>query len=70
MERFEIGDKLVFIGYEYNLAKIYGYEKIFKNKELIIENILRCPCEDNKNDKVKFKGIDGWFRSVFFRKEK
>lgn len=57
-ERFEIGDKLIFTGHEYNLAKIYNYADIFKDKELIVENILRCPCEDNKNDKIKFKGID------------
>lgn len=65
-ERFEVDDKLVFTGHEYNLAKIYNYADIFKDKELIIENILRCPCEDNKNDKIKFKGIDRIFQVYFF----
>lgn len=68
-ERFETGDKLIFTGQEYNLAKILNYADIFKDKELIVENILRCPCEDNKNDKIKFKGIDGFYRSIFFDKE-
>ena len=57
-ERFEIGDKLIFTGQEYNLAKIFDYKAKFINKELIIENIQRCPCEENKNDKIKFKGIE------------
>lgn len=57
-EKFEVGDKLNFTGKDYNLAKIFNYEKIFKDKELIIESIQRCPCEENKNDKIKFKGIE------------
>ncbi len=57
-ERFETGDHLKFTGKEYNLAKIFNYEDKFKDKELVIENILRCPCEENKNDKIKFKGIE------------
>lgn len=65
-ERFEIGDKLIFTGQEYNLAKILNYADIFKDKELIVENILRCPCEDNKNDKIKFKGIDRILQVHFF----
>lgn len=64
--RFEIGDKLIFTGQEYNLAKIYNYADIFKDKELIIENIQRCPCEENKNDKIKFKGIDRILQVYFF----
>ena len=57
-ERFEINDLLEFTGHEYNIAKIYNYEKLFRDKELIVENILRCPCEKNDNDKIKFKGIE------------
>ena len=57
-ERFEVNDKLIFTGHEYNIAKIYNYEDLFKDKELIVENILRCPCEKNDNDKIKFNGIE------------
>lgn len=57
-ERFEIGNELIFTGQEYNLAKAFNYSEIFNNKKLIIESILRCPCEENKNDKIKFKGIE------------
>ena len=57
-QRFEVGDRLNFTGKEYNLAKIFNYENLFKDKELIIESIQRCPCEENKNDKIKFKGIE------------
>jgi len=65
-ERFEEGDILEFTGKEYNLAKIFSYEDIFKDKELIIESIQRCPCEDNKNDKIKFKGIERILPFYFF----
>ena len=57
-ERLEVGDRLNFTGKDYNLAKIFNYENLFKGKELIIESIQRCPCEENKNDKIKFKGIE------------
>ena len=65
-ERFEVGDTLEFTGKEYNLAKIFNYEDIFKDKELVIESIQRCPCEDNKNDKIKFKGIERILPFYFF----
>ena len=65
-ERFEIGDILEFTGKEYNLAKIFNYEDIFKGKELVIESIQRCPCEENKNDKIKFKGIERILPFYFF----
>lgn len=68
-EKFEENDELIFTGQNYNIAKIYNYEELFKDKELIVENILRCPCENNENDKIKFKGIDGYYRSVFFSKK-
>lgn len=68
-EMFKINDRLKFTGHDYNIAKIFNYEEIFKDKELIIENILKCPCEDGKNDKIKFKGIEGYYRSIFFDKE-
>lgn len=62
------GDKVVFIGYEYNLAKILKYDEIFKDKELIIERISRCPCDSEYLDKLKFKGIKGYYRTSFFKK--
>lgn len=65
-ERFEIGDILEFTGKEYNLAKILNYEDKFKNKDLVIENIQRCPCEENKNDQIKFKGIERLLSLCFF----
>ena len=68
-ETIKENDKLKFIGYDYNIAKIYNYDKIFKDKELIVEKILRCPCEKGENDKIKFKGIEGYYRSIFFEKE-
>lgn len=66
-ERFEIGDKLVFTGQEYNLAKIFNYAEKFKDKKLIIENIQRCPCEENKNDKIKFEGMERLLSFYFFQ---
>ena len=57
-ERFEIGDELIFTGQNYNLARVFNYAEIFKDKKLIIESIQRCPCEENKNDKIKFKDIE------------
>ena len=65
-EKFEINDLLEFTGYEYNIAKIYNYEDLFKDKELIVENILRCPCENNQNDKLKFKGMERILSFCFF----
>ena len=62
------GDKVTFIGQEYNIAKIFKYDEIFKDKELIIENIIRCPCDSHYMDKLKFKGIDGYYRASFFEK--
>ncbi len=67
--RLEENDEVIFTGHDYNLAKVFNYEEIFRDKELIVENILRCPCENNENDKIKFKGIDGYYRSVFFDKK-
>ncbi len=57
-ERFEVGDNLLFTGQDYALAKVFEYEKIFKDRDLIVEAIYRCPCEENKNDKIKFRGIE------------
>lgn len=57
-ERFEIGDILIFTGKEYNLAKIFNYEEKFRDKELIVKNIQRCPCEENKNDNIQFEGME------------
>lgn len=65
-ECFEIDDRLIFTGQEYNIAKIFNYADIFKGKELIVENILKCPCEKNKNDKIKFKGIERLLSFYFF----
>lgn len=64
----KIGDKVVFVGQDYNIAKILNYEEKFKDKELIIENILKCPC-DKQIDTIKLKGIDGYYRAVMFKKE-
>lgn len=68
-EIIRVNDKLIFIGRSYNIAKIFNYEEIFKDKELIVEQILPCPCEKGENDKIKFRGIEGYYRSVFFKKE-
>lgn len=65
-ERFEENEHLIFTGHEYNIAKIYNYEELFKDKELIVENILRCPCENNQNDKIKFKGMERILSFYFF----
>ena len=64
--RFEEGDILEFTGKEYNLAKIFNYEERFRDKELLIEHIQRCPCEANQNDKIKFKGIERILPFYFF----
>jgi len=65
----EVGDKVIFIGKDYNIAKIFNYEELFKDKELIIENILKCPCDSKYMDKLKFKDIEGYYRASFFSKE-
>lgn len=67
--KYEINDELIFTGQHYNIAKIYDYETTFKDKKLIVEKILRCPCEQGYNDKIKFKGVEGYFRAVFFSKK-
>lgn len=63
-----IGDKVLFVGQEYNVAKIFKYDEIFKDKELTIEDIIECPCDDRKMDKLKFNGIEGYYKAVFFNK--
>ena len=68
-ETIKENDKLKFIGYDYNIAKIYNYDKIFKDKELIVEKILRCTCEKGNNDKIKFKEIEGYYRAIFFQRK-
>ena len=67
--KFNRGDKLIFTGYKYNIAKIFNYADIFKDKTLEIEQVLYCPCEEQKNDKIKFKNISGYYRSIFFSKK-
>lgn len=57
-ERFEVGDVLTFSGEEYNLAKVFNYKEKFNDKKLIVKDIQRCPCEENKNDNIKFEGIE------------
>lgn len=67
----EIGDEVIFIGKDYNIAKIFNYEEKFKGKKLIIENIIKCPCDSYYMDKLKFEGIEGFYRASFFtRKDK
>ena len=65
-ERLEVGDRLNFTGKDYNLAKIFNYENLFKGKELIIESIQRCPCEENKNDKISTFTALLWDKSGFY----
>lgn len=64
----QIGDKVIFTGQEYNIAQIFQYDKIFADKELIIENIIKCPCDSWYMDKLKFKDIEGYYRASFFTK--
>lgn len=64
----EVGDKVKFTGHQYAIAQIYNYEEKFKDKELIIESISKCPCQDGKLDQIRFKGIEGYYRTVFFTK--
>lgn len=66
----DVGDKVIFIGKDYNIAKIFNYEELFKDKELIIENIIKCPCDSFYMDRVKFEGIEGYFRASLFEKDK
>lgn len=47
-ETIRKNDKMKFIGYDYNIAKIFNYAEIFKDKELIVENVLPCPCEKRR----------------------
>ena len=63
----QIGDKVIFTGADVNITKIFHYEERLKDKELIIEDIVDCPCNDDRMDCLKFKGIDDfWFRAGFF----
>lgn len=63
----KIGDKVLFTGAEYNITKIFNYEERLKDKDLIIEEIVDCPCNDERMDCLKFRGIDDfWFRAGFF----
>lgn len=63
----KIGDKVIFTGHEYNISKIFNYAAIFKDKKLIIEKIIKCPCDNFYMDKLKFKGIDGYYRASLFK---
>lgn len=65
---FNIDEELIFTGFDYNIAKIYGYAQIFKDKKLIIEDIVRCPCDNNNMDKIKFKNIEGYYKAIFFER--
>lgn len=65
----KIGDKVTFTGKDYNISKIFNYEEKFKQKELIIESIIKCPCDSFYMDKLKFKGIEGYYRASLFQKE-
>ena len=62
----EIGDEVIFTGKDYNIAKIFNYEQKFKDKTLIIENIIKCPCDSEYMNKLKFKEIEGYYRASFF----
>ena len=62
------GDKVKFTGYQYAIAQIYNYADKFKDKELVIEKIQICPCDQEHMNKLKFEGIEGYFRMSFFTK--
>lgn len=65
----KIGDKVEFKkeAAELNITKIFNYEERLKDRELIIEDIVECPCNDERMDCLKFRGIDDfWFRAGFF----
>ena len=66
----QIGDKVIFTGKDYNISKIFNYEEKFKDKELIIENIIKCPCDEFYLNRLKFKDIDGYYRASLFEKER
>jgi len=64
-----IGDKVIFKkeAEELNITKIFNYKERLKDKELIVEDIVDCPCDDERMDCLKFVGIDDfWFRAGFF----
>ena len=63
-----VGDEVFFTGHEYNIAKIFNYAELFKNKCLVVENIIKCPCDSFYMDKLKFKGIEGYYRASMFTK--
>ena len=54
----KVGDKVKFTGAEYNITKIFNYEERLKDKELIVEEIVDCPCNDERMDCLKFRGTD------------
>ncbi len=65
----KIGDRVEFKkeAAKLNITKIFNYEERLKDRELIIEDIVECPCNDERMDCLKFKGIDDfWFRAGFF----
>lgn len=62
------GDKVKFTGHKYAIAQIFNYADKFKDQELVIEKIIKCPCQDGKLDQVKFEGIEGYYRTIFFTK--
>lgn len=62
------GDKVIFTGYEYNIAKIFKYNELFKDKVLTIENVIECPCDKKYMNKLKFEGVSGYYRASFFKK--
>lgn len=69
-DKKKIGDKLKFVGKDFNITKIFNYEeRLAKVEELVVEDIVDCPCNDNRMDCLKFKGIDDfWFRAGFFER--
>lgn len=65
----KIGDRVEFKkeAAKLNITKIFNYEERLKDRELIIEDIVECPCNDERMNCLKFKGIDDfWFRAGFF----
>ena len=55
----EVGDKVIFVGKDYNISKIFNYEEKFKGKEITEIGGLKV---------LKFKDIEGYYRASLFKK--
>lgn len=66
-KRKNINDRVLFIGEKYIIPQIHNYKKRLEEKELIVENVIKCTCHDYDMDYLKFIGIEGYFRAGFFK---